>query len=445
MKKNLCLLLFFNLAVAWPFQEAAARPARAGAAVSALSSSIISAGNYVNLLDGLAYPYQLQQLSEAGGRTTCAIWFPPSASGGMRPAVLITEPYAGVNWSSDPVDEAWTARFNPSQSVYPDVNGPLVNSTSGPIMYTLWTPESVPEEGLVCLSHGMGVLLVFERFYAGGTIADNVKDTTLGLEFLHEQSGVDPNRLGIFGISWGGFEAIYGAANAPAGAVPVVGVASSPPSDLGQLYHYATQGLFSLIQDQGLLAQRLSFYDPYVRRIIAGTVTSISPLNLDFSAYGLDFLRANLKTKFLVLHDQWDTMVPVQQSLALAAALPGQVQGLWYPHVGAIDYNTLPLSHGPVSPGLSEGSTAVFTCLYLLERLLPSDAAIHIPYHSSELAGFFAYMRDMQKQGQDISSLGPRLNDLADPRITMVDLDAAPGQPAFVSGAYWANYFLSLP
>jgi len=443
MKNRLCLLLFFSVFLACLLPAAASTST--GVPASTLVSSVISTGTYLNWLNGAIYQYQLLQLSEPGGRTTYAIWLPPNSTSGPRPVVLFTEPYAGVNWSSDPVDLAWAALFNPNQTFYPDVNGPLVNPTSGPIIYTLWNPGDFPSEGMVCLGHDMGVLLVFERFYAGGTIADNVKDTTLGLEFLQEQSGIDLNHLGLYGESWGGFEAIYGAANAPPGAVPAVGVAVSPPSDLGQFYQYATQGLSSLIQDQGVLAQRLLFYDPYVRRIAASTINSLSPLSFDFSAYDLNFLQTNLKTKFLVLHDEWDTLVPFSQSVDLAAALPNQVQGLWYPHVGAIDYNTLPLSHEPVSPGMAPGNVSVFACAYLLEHLLPANSPIYIPYRSADLVDFFSYMRDMQKQGQDISSLVPRLGDLADPRVIMVDLTAAPGNFPPLPGSFWITYFFSLP
>jgi hypothetical protein len=200
-----------------------------------------------------------------------------------------------------------------------------------------------------------------------------------------------------------------------------------------------------LIQNPNALAQRQSFYDPYNRRIIAGTVTSFSPLTLDFSSYNLNFLQANLKTKFLLVHDTWDTEVPFEQSATLVQALPNVVTGFWYPHAGPIDYNTLPLAHSPVQPDLLSASSSVFTSVYLLERLLPANAQIHIPYSSSNLIGFFMYMRSLQKQGVDVGTLLARLNDLADSRIVMVDETSAPGNLPPVPGAFWVNYFLNLP
>ncbi len=446
MKKIAGLGLYFSIVLARSLPGAAvASSAEAGAAASALSSYVFSTGTYFNQLDGIFYQYQLLQLSEPGGRTTYAVWFPPHTPTGHQPAVLITEPYGGVEWSNDPVDQTWIAGFNPALTVYPDVNGPYDNPNSGTILFSPWAMYEIPPTGWDCVGHEVGVLIVFERFYAGGTVVDNVKDTTLGLEFLGQQSGIDPNHIGIFGISWGGFEAIYGAANAPSGVVPAVGVAWSSPTDLSQFYQYATQGLSGLIQDPTVVAQRQFYYDPYVRRIIAGTITSASPLTLDFSTFNLNFLKTNLKTKFLMLHDEWDTLVPFSQSVALAAALPDQVEGLWYPHVGPIDYNKLPFGHAPAMPGLEPNSASVFTSVYLLERLLPANTPIHIPYYSANLVSFFAYMRSLQKQGADITTLLPRLNDLADARIVMIDESPASNSLPPKPGSYWANYFLNLP
>jgi hypothetical protein len=421
------------------------RNAAAAGPAPALISTVVSSGSYSNSLDNRTYQFQLLQLSEPGGRTTYALWFPPNSSAGPRPAVLFTEPYDGVTWSSASVDQSWLARYNPAQSDYPDVNGPFYGPNSGPITYYPWTMDQIPPTGGTCMIHNVGVLFAFERFYAGGSIADNVEDTTLALEFLQQQGGVDLKHLGIFGFSWGGFEALYGAANAPAGAVPSVGVAWSTPSDMKQTYQYITQDLPGLIQDPNVLAQRQLFYDPYDRRIIAGTVTSFSPLTLDFSSYNLNFLQANLKTKFLVFHDTWDTIVPFEQSVALVQALPGEVQGLWFPHVGPIDYNTLPLSHTPVQSELESSNAYVFTSVYLLERLLPANVQIYIPYSSSDIITYFTYLRSLQKQGVDISTLLPRLNDLTDQRIVMIDESPSPGNLPPEPGTYWVHYFLNLP
>jgi hypothetical protein len=434
MKRIPGLLLFSAVVFAGLLRNAVAAPA--------LISTVVSSGSYLNVLNNRAYPYQLLQLSEPGGRTTYAIWFPPNSSAGPEPAVLFTEPYAGVTWSNDPVDKAWMARYNPAQSDYPDVNGPYFSPGSGPIEYNLWSMSDIPPTGWTCLTQNVGALFVFERFYAGGTIADNVEDTTLGFEFLQRQSGVDPSHLGVFGFSWGAFEAIYGAANAPAGAVPAVGVAWSAPSNMEQIYQYINQGLPNLIQDPSVLAARQSFYDPYKRRIVAGTNVSLSPLTLDFSSFDLKFLQTNLRTKFLVLHDSWDTLVPFGQSAALVNALPSEVVGLWYPHVGPINYNTLPLDHAPVQPGLEPGSASVFTSVFLLERLLPSTARIRLPYFSTNLITYFNYMRNEQKRGEDVTTLQARLNDLTDPRVIMID-ESGVYQP--LPGTYWKNYFLNLP
>ncbi|HTQ29671.1 MAG TPA: hypothetical protein VMI53_00535 [Opitutaceae bacterium] len=430
---------FLGAALLWLLGTAA------GAAAATLSTRLIQTGVYVNASAGVQYGYQLWQIGEPGGRTTYAIWVPADASKGPRPAVLITEPYVGLTWSGNPVDLSWASRFNPQQFFYPDVNGPFFDSaTSGSIVYSLPATDQIVPQGAVYLGNNVGVLFVFERFYAGGSIADNAKDTTLGLEFLAQQTGVDATHLGIFGSSWGGFEALYGAAGAPAGAVPAAGAALYPPSDFSRFYQYMTYDPFNLIQNPDVLGQRLKFYDPYRRRIIAGTIASLSPLTLNFSSFNLDYLKANLRTDFLVLQDEWDTLVPFAQSIALVATLPNRVQGLWYPHLGPPNYNTLPLGHMPVSPGLDDNSANLFTSAYLLEHLLPAGSPISIPYDSSDFRNFFAYMRSMGDSGADITSLAPRLADLSDPRVTLLDVSSSNPLPP-VSGSFWVAYFLSLP
>ena len=372
------------------------------------------------------------------------MWIPADSSQGLRPAVLVTEPYEGLTWSSDAVDQAWAARFNPDQPLYPDVNGPFYDpATGGSILYSVPTPDQLVSQGINYLVNNVSVLFVFERFYAGGSVVDNVKDATLGLRFLSQLPGVDTAHLGILGSSWGGFEALYGAASAPAGAVPIVGVAWYPPSDLSQFYQYIVLGLPALIQDPGVLAAHQQFYDPYRRRIIAGTLASLSPPSLNFSSFVPDYLRTNLRTNFLVLHDQWDTLVPFAQSVALASALPDRIQGFWYPHIGPPNYNLLSLSHVPV-PGLDENSAMVFSSAYLLEHLLPADAPISISYDSSAFLKFFGYMRSMEALGADISTLTPRLADLANSHVTLIDVNTSNSLPP-VPGSSWVGYFLSLP
>ncbi|HZP60698.1 MAG TPA: hypothetical protein VFB27_10285 [Opitutaceae bacterium] len=418
--------------------------AHATGLAAALSNRLIQAGVYASPSTGVQYPYQLWQINEVGGRTTYAMWIPADSSQGLRPAVLVTEPYEGLTWSSDAVDQAWAARFNPDQPLYPDVNGPFYDpATGGSILYSVPIPDQLVSQGINYLVNNVSVLFVFERFYAGGSVVDNVKDATLGLRFLSQLPGVDPAHLGILGSSWGGFEALYGAANAPAGAAPIVGVAWYPPSDLSQFYQYIVLGLPALIQDPNLLAVHQQFYDPYRRRIIAGTLASLSPPSLNFSSFVPDYLRANLRTNFLVLHDQWDTLVPFAQSVALASALPDRIQGFWYPHIGPPNYNLLSLSHVPV-PGLDENSAMVFSSAYLLEHLLPANAPISISYDSSAFLKFFGYMRSVEALGADISTLIPRLGDLANSHVTLIDVNTSNSLPP-VPGSFWVGYFLSLP
>jgi pimeloyl-ACP methyl ester carboxylesterase len=78
------------------------------------------------------------------------------------------------------------------------------------------------DQAVVLARHGYGVLMVDPRGQgrSGGRAMDagwyGDRDVTAAVSFLQHQPGVDPNRIGVLGLSMGGEEAIGAAAAAPA-------------------------------------------------------------------------------------------------------------------------------------------------------------------------------------------------------------------------------------
>ncbi len=58
------------------------------------------------------------------------------------------------------------------------------------------------------------VLVVFGRFYAGGSVRDDVADMAAGMWLAAELPSTDRTRIGLWGGSWGGFEALFAAQQA---------------------------------------------------------------------------------------------------------------------------------------------------------------------------------------------------------------------------------------
>lgn len=205
-------------------------------------SGVFDAGTFViarQVVDGgTGNPVELLTLTFPGRETTYAQWMPVRLSdGGVAPALLLTKPYDGIAWPNDPRDRRWAAL---GAGLHPDVDGPAAGTSPESIVYSPLTIAAQADEAAFYALHGISTLAVYGRFYAGGSIQNDVDDMITGLEFLAREPGVDRSRLGIQGGSWGGFLALYGAAFAPAAATPRVGAALYPLSDFAEEWRHVT-------------------------------------------------------------------------------------------------------------------------------------------------------------------------------------------------------------
>lgn len=374
--------------------------------------------------------YCLLKLEYPGKDAAYAMWIPPP-SGTVRPAVVLTRPYDYISWSGDDV----------------------------PAGAEVTEREYVEAAGIFLLND-MGVLNVFERYYAGGSIRNDVDDTVAGLRFLNEADRLaDTARIGIWGGSWGGFESLYGAANASenGGAVPLAGVAFSPLSDFNDEVGYIEEAAGGApnhipdIADAGKKQQFQDFFSPYLTRIKAtsgwGTWTGAN-------------LLAKLATPFLVVHDEWDTLVPFEQSVYLADnALPAApITPLFFYQDTPRDLDAEELyfgwDHGelreyrlddtpPPADGLMYGISNTLAFSYLFTRLASADQPVFNGYDGIALQDFVEYARDVKcaaSPRDDMAWAAQLLHDSTDERMilfNMSDFSYASGAEV-VAGAFGA-------
>lgn len=171
-----------------------------------LDSGVADAGAFViarQLVDGgTGHPVELLTLTFPGRDTTYAQWMPVRLlDGGVAPALLLTKPYDGIAWPNDARDRRWAAQ---GAGLHPDVDGPGAGTSPESIVYSPLTIEAQADEAAFYALHGISTLAVYGRFYAGGSIQNDVDDMVTGLEFLAREPGVDRSRIGIQGGSWGG-------------------------------------------------------------------------------------------------------------------------------------------------------------------------------------------------------------------------------------------------
>lgn len=343
------------------------------------------------------------------GRVTYVQWI-PSDKPGARPVVVATMPYAGIAWTGEEIDTRWAGYPLTAANQHLDVDGPAFDGTSM-IVYDP-TPIAVAfDQSRLHRLNDSHTLLVYGRFYAGGDVRDDVADMTAGMAFVAERENIDHARVGVFGGSWGGFEALYAARHADPRLPATVVSALYPPSDFVGMYESATTAT----------GAAHDFMIPYVQRILAAT--GGPPATGDFSGLRETDLCGHLPAATLLLHDEHDNLVPVDQSKQLATC--GAQLVLW-PRTGPVDRSAV--SHGPL---LDSKNPAVYTyaALYLALALAPPDQAnVYGVFDPASLRAHLALVRTAQQAGRDMSALVPRLRELADPRVYLFDLSVDPPQ-----------------
>jgi dienelactone hydrolase len=379
---------------------------------------VLARGNYVSGAE--SWPYELLRLNNADGGYTYAQWFP--ASGVSPAAVVVTaHPYAGIDWTGEAVDQRWAAN---GTGCYADVDGPGYQpGVSGCASYDRYTPDRVGSDSMIYLRNGFGVLAVFGRFYAGGSVWNDVQDMVAGLNFLGTQGSVDSTRIGIIGRSWGGFETVYGAAYAAASVRPKAAVALSPVIDFQSLANFVDTTLPTLA-DAAHLPQYTAFFDPYMRRLFATTGSWPGVSGSDYSRVTAAAVGTRLNTQLLVMHDEGDTILPVATSKAFVAAYPAYAQGFWYKQTSSIDYNANVLTHGPSGETVGYAPIYTFSVSYLLTSLGAVGQSLIVPYNDAELNSFFNDIRTYQTAARDVSWVVPRLLEFCDARVSAYELSS---------------------
>lgn len=391
---------------------------------------VLNRGTYTSAGDGNSWRYELLRLSNTDGGYAYAQWFPPSTNA-ATPVILAVEPYAGIEWTGEALDQRWARQGN---GCVADVDGPNYQAgVSSTICYEKFTPERVGINSEFYLRNGFGVLTVFGRFYAGGSVWNDVQDTVAGLRFLGTQSNVDRARIGIFGTSWGGFETVYGAAYAPAGVVPAAGAAVAPLIDFEQFVNFLDTTL-PTVTNATTLPLYKTFYDPYSRRLFATTRGRPNDTGADYSRLRAADLGSRLQTRLLIVHDRADTILPVAVSKTFVAANPAQTHGFWYKQSDVIDYNANILTHGSIGAATVYPPVYSFSLAFIFTTIGNSQQSLLVPYGNADFDVFFRDIRNDQTNGRDVSWVVPRLRELCDARVNMFEPSSGATTP-IMSGA----------
>jgi hypothetical protein len=357
-------------------------------------------------VEGMSFEAELLRTLRPDGGVSYLLYLPVAAPN--APLVVMTEPYAGVDWTGEEVDARWAAR---GDGLHDDDDAPSWDGDDQ-ISYGAQSVEEAVGGSLLFLRQGVAVVRPYGRFYAGGDIADDVMDSVAPYRFAMSREGeLDLSHMGAYGGSWGGFMALYGAAFAPEGAAPLSVVALAPPSDFADMWEWAS-GLPSIYPTPDE-AER--FFSPYLRRIEAGA--GGPPSSGDYSPFSWEAVCAGLRSEVIVPHDEWDVLVAVRQTEGLAERCPERILPMYWYRQMPTDYAAVGLSHGPFdgAPGVTTALTLPLTHLLLV---LTGEAPVLTIADDLPLQGWLTTLREEQLAGGDPSEALPHLLDLADARVT---------------------------
>jgi hypothetical protein len=363
---------------------------------------------------GRTFTTTLARITRPDGARTYVQWIRSDLP--VRPVVVVTLPYSGIDWTGEELDERWAATTPLPGDVYLDVDGPGFDGTSV-ILYEPFPVARGNQEAIAHLVNDFSVLFVFARFYSGGSPRDDSADMAAGMWFLAEQPDIDRRRIATAGGSWGGFLSLHAAAHADPRLSVAVTSSYFPPADLAMWVDHA----------RSREGDALSFMQPYLRRIYSATGGPPEDPASDFAGLRIADLCGRIPRETLLVHDQHDNLVPFAESQALVAQCGADP--VYWLREGTVAPDTV--DHGPLTREPPPPSFALFGGAYVHLRLATPGQSVFERYSPGALVEHLTLVRQARDRGEDVGFAAPRLMELCDPRLTLVEL----GTGAVVSGA----------
>lgn len=374
------------------------------------------------LVSNATRPVELVRASRPDGGKSYLLYVHAAAP--SAPVVIWDQPYDGIDWTGEEVDTRWAALGN---GAHPDSDAPNYNGNDT-IGYALKPVETAVGEATPLLANGFAVVIAYGRYYAGGSLEDDILDATAPYHFTLSRSGeVDVSHVGSLGGSWGGMMALFGASRAPSGVGLRMVVPMSPPSDFVDIWQWAHVHGPTVYPDP---AKFEAFYSPYLRRVVAATNPDHPSDGPDqwpdaWARYrheavceGLGHVDPGLQV--LIAHDQWDVLIPVQETVTLSSSCSDLVRPLYWPRDGAIPYATVQLTHGPFA---TEETIPVMLTLAVLDialALAPPPQPAYSVTDSKSLESYLSLLRASQQRGESVAYATAPLRSLCDPRTQLL-------------------------
>jgi len=348
------------------------------------------------------------QLIQHEGSSGVSYWNLIKGKNLSRGTIIYSLPYTGMDWSSEDVDKRWAANAAALTGyLSADVDGPLYNSSSSkPIFYQQIKKEVMPIFGLGMSLNGYDVLYVYHRFYAGRYADDYVQDVVDAVAWLKEKNTSE--EIALFGLSLGGFISSQAAARVKSTDLKAVGLISPLLSWPKQATYLSS--LNTLISDTTIRTGYLDFFEPYVRRF------SNAESKLEIPQFSVPTL---------LIHDEWDTLVPIAQADQFQSLNTSNTLFLRHFHSTPIDFATMVRDHSQPASGMNAENIQPFYIAFMFNRVAASSDIKYIPYTQASMDKVFTEMHTQKQTGKDIVGFQKGLKELCQNHFYMWDTSQA--------------------
>ncbi len=339
------------------------------------------------------------------------------ASEPNAPFMVIHEPYSGIDWSGDEIDELWVGLV-PGR--YADRFAPDYNGVDE-VPYKLLTVESATAAADIWHQHGFSTITAFGRFYQGSNLEGDILDGLAAYYLAAQVAGVQtPVELYAFGGSWGGMMALFSSHAAPESLKPRAIAAVSPLSHMGAQVDY-----ISALFDDNIAAAR-TFFSPYLRRIkdameadrLPDSYVTLSPTDLC----------QGLPQSTLVLHDDIDSIIPVTQSEDLQRACSSRVSTMIWHRTTAADPTRTGMTHGDFNSVNGTADVRTISTAWLLDAAQVPNRTV--PASRENLQLFFGQLAEARERRDNIQFASEALRVLTAPELELIDDNSSQVIPA---------------
>jgi esterase/lipase len=358
---------------------------------------------------------------QSGNKDPSFMQWIPNSLGTTGPTVIIYYPYEGIDWTGLAIDTKWSARSGAQN----DEDAPFYDvATSSQISYTLMSHNTAAVNNSYFMLNNIHTLIVYGRYYAGTNVTGDVQAVADGYKFLASQSLVDKTKIGIYSGSWGGLGVLYGTAAAIAEDTSIMPKAISlayPVSDVKLMVNYLAS-IPTLTAVQAKIDAYNAFFDPYSRRIEKAT-EELSGQATQYDKFTQSKL-AGITSDMFIIHDDWDTLVPVGLTHSLLSTVASTDKYVYYQkHATAMDYDNFVTNHSQAANPVDYATALSWNYLFLISELTDSSAPRAAGYSSSALLTQFDYMVSMHTGGKDTSDFAKVLSLMCRPNLFLHDVD----------------------